>query len=298
MILFLKKLFVWFKPFYKKIVADNIFAIAGQSAFFLVLSSVPLMMFGVSVLQSLHIPVQVIENAVGSVFSQHVANKVAVYLGSMYQSTVGISIITIIVALWSAAQGMHAVTNGLNRVHNTYENRNWLVLRLRAMLYTVIVFVIALLTMLAVVFGSSIHQMVAPQLRYLPEIVNLLYHGRFVIIFLYLVLMFALAYRILPNLPREERRSYGFLCQLPGALFCAVSWFVLALALGIYVEKFNGYSIYGNLSKVAAVLIWLYFCMVCLMLGAEFNFSCRKRFDYNIRKRMKKRAAKTAKQKK
>ena len=44
-----------FGPITSKILHDNIFAIAGQSAFFLILSAVPLSMFIVSVLQNLHI---------------------------------------------------------------------------------------------------------------------------------------------------------------------------------------------------------------------------------------------------
>ena len=58
MLRFIEQLYNWIKPFLDKLTHDNIFAIAGQSAFFLILSSVPLSMFAVSVFQSLHIPVE------------------------------------------------------------------------------------------------------------------------------------------------------------------------------------------------------------------------------------------------
>ena len=279
MISFIKKVWRIFRPFYKKMIRDNIFAIAGQTAFFLLLSSIPLSMFIVSMLQSLHIPVDIIEDSVSAVLSKKASTEFANFMSNMYDNTVSISLITIIGTLWSAAQGIHAITNGLNRVHHTYENRNWFLLRLRAMVYTIVLFVIILATMLIVVLGSTIDDLVHPYLQNLPNIVFIVYHLRYVIIFFYLVVLFALVYRNLPNLTREKRKEYGFRSQLPGALFCAASWFALALGISIYVNDFNGYSIYGGLTRIAVLMVWLYFCMVCLMLGAEFNFVFHEKID-------------------
>ena len=66
----IKSIYAPFQPFIDKINHDNVFAIAGQSAFFLILSSVPLAMFGVSVLQSFHIPVETFENFFGLVLNE------------------------------------------------------------------------------------------------------------------------------------------------------------------------------------------------------------------------------------
>ena len=52
-----KKFFGAISPFLKKIEDDNIFAISGQSAFFLLLALIPFAMFAVSILQNLNIPV-------------------------------------------------------------------------------------------------------------------------------------------------------------------------------------------------------------------------------------------------
>ena len=58
-----------YDPIISKCVHDNIFAIAGQSAFFIVLSSVPRIAFGLSILQGLHISTDFIEQALQSVFT-------------------------------------------------------------------------------------------------------------------------------------------------------------------------------------------------------------------------------------
>ena len=118
-----------FEPITSKCVHDNIFAIAGQSAFFIILSSVPLSMFFVSLLQNLHIPIDFVYHGLSSVFSSKIADDLTYFLTSAYESAVGISLVTLVVTLWSAAQGIHAITNGLNRIYDAYENRNWFFLK-------------------------------------------------------------------------------------------------------------------------------------------------------------------------
>ena len=72
------------KPFYKKIIFDNIFAIAGQSAFFLILSAVPLLMFTVSVLQSLHLSTETLGAFLGDTYSSTQVSEWFKSLNNMY----------------------------------------------------------------------------------------------------------------------------------------------------------------------------------------------------------------------
>ncbi len=243
------------KPFYKKIIFDNIFAIAGQSAFFLILSAVPLLMFTVSVLQSLHLSTETLGDFLGDTYSSTQVSEWFKSLNNMYKAPTSISVITLIATLWSASKGMHAITNGLNRVHNTYESRTWLSLRLHAMLHTFVFLM-------------------------MPGYLVAIYSLRYIIVFLYQVFLFALLYRNTPNLTREKRKEYGFRCQLPGAVFCAASWHVLLFAISVYVTDFNGFSIYRGLTQLAIVMIFLYFCMVCLMIGAEINVHFHREIDW------------------
>ena len=293
MIQLIMRIYRWLKPFLNKLTHDNIYAIAGQSAFFLLLSAVPLAIFGVSILQNLHIPVETLNSFFSIVFNEEVSQSFAQFMSNVYESATGVSLVAIIVTLWSAAKGIQAITNGLNRVHETYENRNWLVLRIRSMLYTVVFILILLATMLIVVLGSTINGLLREYHIKIPGIFGVFYHLRFGIIFVYLVVLFAMIYRNVPNLTRAELKKYGLLYQLPGAFFCAVSWLALSLGISIYVDDFNGFSIYGSLTKLAVVMVWMYFCLVCMLLGAEINRyyhgEIRSFFGWLRRKRKKKK---------
>ncbi len=272
MVSFIRDVYLKFKPFIDKINNDNIYANAGQSAFYMILSAVPLTMFIVSMLQNLNISVEYIEKALRFLFSEDMVEYFSSILSDMYKSSVGISFITLIVTLWSAAKGIQAITNGLNRIYDASENRNWLYLRIRAMIYTVVLFVIIIATLVIIVLGSTIHKLLSPFFAYLPNAIEVLYHFRFIIIFMYLVVLFALLYRNFPNISRADHKEYGFKSQLPGAFLCSLSWVAVSFGISVYVNDFNGFSIYGSLTRLAVIMVWLYFCMVCLMLGAEINY--------------------------
>ncbi|MCH5297663.1 MAG: YihY/virulence factor BrkB family protein [Ruminococcus sp.] len=267
-----RKILDKYDPIISKCSHDNVFAIAGQSAFFIILSAVPLLMFIVSLFQNLKIPIELVEEVLSGIFAPRMIDQISTYLTDAYQSAVGISFISLIVTLWSASQGIHAITNGLNRIYDAYENRNWLFLRIRAMIYTVILFAIILTLIIILVLGKSINNLLNPYLVGLPDFVSVIYNMRYLIIFVMLMILFALIYRNFPNISREQHKEYGIKSQFPGAFLCTISWFVLSLGISVYVDDFNGFSIYGGLTRLAVVMIWIYFCMVCLMICAEINY--------------------------
>lgn len=261
-----------YDPIISKCIHDNIFAIAGQSAFFIVLSSVPLIAFCLSILQNLHISTVFIEQALQSVFADDFLMQIKDFLTETYQNTLGISFVSIIVTLWSASQGIHAITNGLNRVYDAYENRMWIVLRIRAMVYTVIFFVLMSVSLVIVSLGSYLDDWIQPYVSSLPDIITAIFRLRYLLVFFILTFTFASIYRNLPCISKEQKKEYNFKCQLPGAILCTISWFAVAFGISIYVKSFNGFSVYGVITGLAIVMFLLYFLMLLLMICAEINY--------------------------
>lgn len=285
---FIRKILDKYDPIISKCKHDNVFAIAGQSAFFIILSAVPLSMFIVSLFQNLNIPIGLVEEGLSGIFADEMIEQISVYLTNAYKSAVGISFLSLIITLWSASQGIHAITNGLNRVYDAYENRNWLFLRIRAMVYTVALFIIILALLIILVLGNTISNFLKPYIEGLPDFVSVIFNLRYLIIFVSLIILFAVLYRNFPNISRSQRKEYGIKSQIPGAFLCTISWFVLSLGISIYVDDFNGFSIYGGLTRLAVIMIWIYFCMVCLMICAEINYVYHDKFKcYHINNALK-----------
>lgn len=269
---FIKAILAKFAPLIDKCSRDNISAIAGQSAFFIILSSVPLTAFVVSLLQTFRISVDFIIRGLNGIFSEEMVKNIIYFLSDAYNNAAQISLISLIITLWSAAQGFHAITNGLNRVYNAYENRNWLYRRIRSMIFTIIFFLVILASLVVIVLGSKVNELLSPHITNLPDFIALIFHSRYILLFISLTLFFSFVYRNMPNITKEERKRYKFKSFLPGAVICTASWYVLSFAISVYVSDFNGFSVYGGLTRLAVIMIWLYFCMICFMVCAEINF--------------------------
>lgn len=61
--------------------------------------------------------------------------------------------------------------------------------------------------------------------------------------------------------------------QTPGAAFAAVGWALFSTAFSIYFRYFKNFTVtYGSLAAVILMMLWLYFCICILFMGAEINW--------------------------
>jgi membrane protein len=68
----------------------------------------------------------------------------------------------------------------------------------------------------------------------------------------------------------EARRSW--VRVVPGAVVATSIWFITTLVFGWYVTRVANYTqVYGSLGAGIALLFWLYFVFLSVLVGAEFN---------------------------
>jgi membrane protein len=85
-------------------------------------------------------------------------------------------------------------------------------------------------------------------------------------LFLLLSGVFMLTYRIYGGKSGRKIR------EAPGAFLSAAAWFLFSALFEYYVEHFGRYSyVYGSLASIIVVMLWLYFCMEILLIGAGIN---------------------------
>ena len=81
-------------------------------------------------------------------------------------------------------------------------------------------------------------------------------------------LFFALfgIYYILPGIKQKKRHV------IPGTLFSLLSWVLMSWLFSYYLDKIETFSsLYGSLSAIIALLIWLYLVNLILLIGAYIN---------------------------
>ncbi len=254
-----------FFGFFIKSGKDQNAAHASSAAFFIFLSIFPLLMILCSILPYTPLTIGNIISALDEVVPDFVNPIVHSMVNEAYSSSIAVFSFSIILALWSSAKGMMAVVKGLNAAEEVTETRNYFRLRLRCIIYTVMLVILMLLLVVAGVFGRPIVNMIVEKLPKAKLITDFILNVRYVFSFALLIIVFSLMYTYLPN------KKNNFVTKIPGALFTALGWILFSWGFSVYISYFGNFSMYGSLTTLVLLMLWLYFCMTILLLGAEIN---------------------------
>lgn len=258
----------------EKIMGDHVSAYAAQSAFFMMLSLVPIIFLLMSLVRVTPITQTDIMNVIHEVFPTTIRNTMLSIVNEVYRQTGTTISFTILVAFWSAGKGVLAMANGLNCIRGLQETRNYIFLRLRAAFYTVLFLLAIILTLVVMGFGNSISLLVKEHLPVITYIIEFVIEIRTVVMVFALVVFSISIYEFLPN------KRGKLIEQLPGAIFTALGWTFASFLFSVYLDIFKGFSnLYGSLTTIVIIMLWLYFCMYVMLMGGELNDLLAKHID-------------------
>jgi len=179
---------------------------------------------------------------------------------------------TLIAVLWSASKGVNAVSLGVRAVYGVSYKPGEFFTRIARRIFYTVGFLITLVFMLVIlVFGNLLNQKITNYNAQIGEVVRFIFYFRGIISILLLSLFFTLIYKLNGN------RNVKFMGHLPGAIFAACGWVIFSFGFSIYVDYFSNYSyLYGSLGLIILLMLWIYTCMVILLVGAELNVYMQK----------------------
>ena len=245
---------------------DHVGAYAAQTAYFFMLCFIPIILLLLTLVRYTPVTKADVMTAVIRVFPTSVDSMITSIVNQVYNQSMGIIPVTVVVALWSAGKGVLAMTSGLNCIYKCPETRNYVLLRIRATLYTVMFIIVIIFLLVLSVFGNSLNLFVAEYVPIIKNLADWLIRARTVITPAVLMIFCLLIYKFLPN--RRDR----LIKQLPGAVFAAIGWMVVSWIFSVYVDIFQGFtSMYGSLTTIVLIMLWMYFCMYSILLGGEVN---------------------------
>lgn len=254
--------------FSKRISRDRVSVYAAQAGFFIVISFVPFVMLLMSLLQYI---VPATQQELGELAMEVLPVAFRSYadriIEELYtQTSVSLVSVTAVSILWAASRSIYALMQGLNEIYQTAETRNGIMVRLSALVNTLLMIVILTASLLLLVFGKQLHAIVVEAFPFISPVLNMLIYFRSFWCVLLMVLGFTMMYKVLPNV------KSSFWSQLPGAMFTTVIWLLYSFFYSYYIENFSNFSvIYGSLAAVVFMMLWLYFCMKILLIGGELN---------------------------
>lgn len=238
--------------------------IAAATAFWFFLSLVPMVMLAVSILPYTPLTREQLLSLVQTAVPDSVSDLIGVIVNDVYRGGAGILSISVLATVWSAARGFASLIRGLEEIYRQESRSGYLIRRFRGVLYTVFMLVFMLLSILLGGFGRQLMLLVE---RYLPSsqwLFSELLHFRFLLVIAGLTVFFTgiFCWGTGERLPIRE--------ALPGAAFAALGWSALTWVFSAWVST-GGYGTYGSLATVIVVMLWLYYSMYVLLLGACLN---------------------------
>ncbi len=251
----------------RKVKEDDIGACAGQAALFLIMSIIPFLLVLISLIRFTPITEPLILTGIELVSPGYVSSAVITVVDEVYHNTGGILLVSLVFAVYSAAKTIQSLRYGLNKVYEIDESRNWFALRVRAMFETFILILAILLLMILLMFGKRIQEILAVYAPLMAAVTGVILKLRLLILFFVLTIVFLVVYKAIPN------RKATFRSQLVGAVGCAAAWYVFSFGVSVYMNYFNGFSLYGSLTSLVLIMFWLYFAMYIFLVCGAVNSS-------------------------
>ena len=241
-------------------------AYAGQSAFFMMLSFFPFLLFFFSVLNLTPLSQEDFTIWLLTVVPEAFEDFVKGFTQEIYKGSTGRISITMLFAIFLSSKAFLSLQQGMNAVYEVKEQRNYVLLRIYGMIYSLILAVILVFMLALMVFGNWIHMHFLAKLPLIGELADRILNFRILISGLILFVFMWLIYVFLPNQKQTWR------AQIPGAVFSSVGWVAFSYGFSIYVDYFSNYSsFYGATTTIALAMVWLYGCMYMIFLGGLIN---------------------------
>lgn len=272
-------------------------ACAAQAAFFMLLSIVPMVSLILAV--ATYLPFS--QNDLLELLMGFIPNDLSDYVEWIITDLYGragstVISVSAIATLWSASKGIAALMDGFNSMYKIRNENKFMKFRPISIIYTIIFIILFAAVMSLYVVVSHYYQ------RYIRAVFEMGSALRRVFLFVrYLMgwLLFyffiLMLYVVLPGgfgipMGREEHVNFSnrVKSQMPGAAFTSVAWLVISRIVLIYIDYFPNLSVmYGSLAGIVIAMLWLYFCMYFLMIGAVINYFLSEGYLTRVKKMLK-----------
>ncbi|NRP71317.1 hypothetical protein ILFOPFJJ_02202 [Ensifer psoraleae] len=179
-------------------------------------------------------------------------------------TTLGIGfLVSLLVSLWSAANGIAALFDAMNVAYGEKEKRGFLSRTLLCLAFTfaALLFAVVLIVAIGVVPAVLAYLWLDRWVEVLTKV------ARWPAILLLATIGTVLIYRFGPSRERAKLRWLNW-----GAVFSTLLWLAASWIFSFYLEHFANYNAtYGALGALAGLMMWVWISVIILIVGALLN---------------------------
>lgn len=245
----------------------NINAYGAQIAYFFLLSLFPFLIFLIAVLSQLSMSPQGAIDLFAKVAPNEVITVIDDYIKELIPSrSINVLSISFFATIWSASRGLNALIILLNRAYGIKKERNFIMKRVLAIFFTLLVAISIILALTIPSMGMNFLLWISRYIGLTDFFISVWYYLRWIVIIAILFSVMGSLYYIAPN------KKLKFLEIIPGTLFAICGWILISLGFSFFVNNFRNFTIiYGSLAAIIVLMIWLYLSGIMLVLGGEIN---------------------------
>ncbi len=172
-------------------------------------------------------------------------------------------------AIFFAHNGVSSLINAFNATYHTIETRGFLNQHLIAFLLTFLLPLLLTLGVMLVLFGQfTLDFLVQKEILQL----NFTYYLIVVIRWFVIVSIFFISISLLYYMAPAKRTEFRFISA--GSIMATAMILVTSIGFSYYVNNFGQYNkLYGSIGSLLALMIWIYFNAIGLIVGFEINAS-------------------------
>ena len=264
----IKKVWNELDRFFNKVNKDHIPEYVGEASFFMILSFIPFIMLLFSLLQFTNIDRLSMMNMMNAIVPENMISFFSDIINEVYSKSFGTISISAFIAVWSAGRGFYSLGKGFKSIfkQNEDDEFNKFFVRIESLLFTIIFIISLMLVMFGLVFGDRIIFAIVSKFPIFTSLFEVFINSRIFVSILGLFLLFLYLYKLIAN------RKMKIKAHMPGAILAAIGWYIVSRFFSIYVNIFTGFTnMYGSLSTVILIMMWVYACITLIFWGAEVN---------------------------
>lgn len=254
---------------------DDISAFAASSAYFFILSFIPLVMLLMSLLHYTDLSKEQLISLTTGLIPAEMSGFFSDIVDEVYGKTAAAASISAVVTLWTSGKGFMALRTGMHAVIKAEDRKNYFFMRLTGVFYAIAFLVLITMALALGVFGQRIEDAIGQRIDVSVDFWDIVVSFRKFIMLAVFICIFFLSYRFIPDWKQYVKSAGyrpGIIDMLPGAAVSAVGWHLYSALFSLYLRYSHGLeNMYGSLAALIGIMLWLYGCMYLVLAGLEIN---------------------------
>lgn len=245
---------------------------AAAMTYYLLFAMFPFFIFVTSLLGLLHLPTLTLDGQITRFLPEDVVAFLNLAIEHITKSSNN-ALLTfgLVFSVWFP---LRAVSNLMEAINDIYGEEKSGSHSIRTAILTALTIVLTPAMLLLLLLGERVLGFVGEYIPISAEFITGWSRMRFVPMAAALLFMLSAVYFFSPSKIQKARYI------LPGAILSMGVWMLFSLIFSYYVDHMGRYSIiYGSIGVIIALLVWMDWSMIAMLMGAVFNVALKETYD-------------------